>query len=142
MKKICFFSGLISRSGGTERVGIMIANELANKGYEVSILSLWNDCKPFFKVDKKIKIDYLLDYKEGKLYRTYIYPILKLRKYIKEKEIDVLIDIDTLLSLYSGYAIKGTKCKLISWEHFNYYYMLKDKKRIRAKKIVKNMQVN
>lgn len=138
-KKICFFSGVISRSGGTERVGIMIANELANKGYDVSILSFWNDCKPFFKVNEKIKIDYLLDYKEGKLYRTYIYPILKLRKYIKSKNIDILIDIDTLLSKYSGYAVRGTKCKLVSWEHFNYYYMLKDNSRIKAKKIVKKV---
>lgn len=136
-KKICFFSGVISRSGGTERVGIMIANELAKRGYEVSILSFWNSCTPFFKVNKNIKIDYLLDYKEGKLYRTYIYPILKLRKYLKKEKIDILIDIDTLLSRYSGYAIQGTNCKLISWEHFNYYYMCSDKKRIRAKKTVK-----
>ena len=28
MKKICFFSGDITRSGGTERVGTVIANEL------------------------------------------------------------------------------------------------------------------
>lgn len=135
-KKICFFCGVISRSGGTERVGTMIANELSNRGYDVSILSFWNDCKPFFKVNENIKIDYLLDYKEGKLYRTYIYPILKLRNYIKSKNIDILIDIDTLLSKYSGYAVKGTKCKLVSWEHFNYYYMLKDSNRIKAKKIV------
>lgn len=135
--KICFFSGVISRSGGTERVGIMIANELANRGYDVSILSFWNNCNPFFKINKNIKIDYLLDYKEGKLYRTYVYPILKLRRYIKNNNIEILIDIDTLLSKYSGYAVKNTKCKLISWEHFNYYYMLKDKNRIKAKKIVK-----
>ena len=29
MKNICFFSGDITRSGGTERVGSVVANELA-----------------------------------------------------------------------------------------------------------------
>ena len=36
MKKICFFSGDITRSGGTERVGTVIANELHKKG------QVWN----------------------------------------------------------------------------------------------------
>lgn len=31
MKNICFFSGDITRSGGTERVGSVVANELAKK---------------------------------------------------------------------------------------------------------------
>ena len=31
-KKICFFSGDITRSGGTERVSAQIANELAKDG--------------------------------------------------------------------------------------------------------------
>ena len=33
----------------------------------------------------------------------------------------IVIDIDTVLSRHTAYAIQGTKCKLISWEHFNYY---------------------
>lgn len=137
MKKICFISGVISRSGGTERVGIMIANELVKRGYEVNILSFWNSTKPFFKVDDRIKIDYLLDYKEGKLYRTYIYPIFKLHNYLKKEKIDIVVDIDTLLTNYTAYAIKGTSCKLISWDHFNYSFMLNDKKRIKSKKLAK-----
>ena len=48
--KICFISGVISRSGGTERVGIMIANELARRGYDVSILSFWNQGSSFLNV--------------------------------------------------------------------------------------------
>ena len=40
MKKICFFSGDITRSGGTERVGTVIANELNKRGqFEISIVS-------------------------------------------------------------------------------------------------------
>lgn len=136
-KKVCFVSGAISRSGGTERVGTLIANELCRRGYEVCILSFWNHGEPYYEIDKKIEVSYLLELKEGKLYRSYIYPIIKLRKFIVENNIDILIDIDTTLTIFSGFARLGTKCKLISWEHFNYWTMKKDKNRVLAKKIVK-----
>lgn len=138
--KICFLSGVISRSGGTERVGSIIANALSEKGYEVYLLSCWNQGKPYYPLNKYIHLHYLLDpKKEGKLYRTYLYPILKLHHFIKKNEIDILIDIDTELSIYSAYAIQGTKCKLISWEHFNYWTMerLAEPKRFRAKRLIK-----
>lgn len=138
--KVCFVSGVISRSGGTERVGSMIANALVEKGYEVYLLSCWNHGEPYYPLNRSVHLSYLLEpQKEGKLYRTYLYPILKLHKFIKENEIDVLIDIDTELAIYSAYAIQGTKCKLISWEHFNYWTMfrLQDRRRFRAKKLIK-----
>lgn len=140
MKKICFFSGDISRSGGTERVGTIIANKLSEKGYDVRIHSMWDSGKPFFFVDENIQVDYLLNRtREGKLYRTVIYPIIKLKKYIVENDIDIMIDIDTLLSYYTTRAIQRTKCKLISWEHFNYWAMdrLGEPKRYKAKKLIK-----
>ena len=41
MKHICFFSGDITRGGGTERVATAVANGLARLGkYKVSFLSL------------------------------------------------------------------------------------------------------
>lgn len=139
MCKICFVSGVIARSGGTERVGSIIANELSRKGYDVFLLSFWNQGNPYYPLDEKIKVNYLLEPKEGKLYRTGIYPILKLHRFILKNDIDILIDIDTVLSRHSAYAIQGTKCKLISWEHFNYWTMLrlKEKRRFRAKKLIK-----
>lgn len=136
--KICFISGVISRSGGTERVGIMIANELARRGYDVSILSFWNQGSPFFECHESIKIYYLLNPKtEGKLYRTYVYPILKMRTFIKKLKFDVVIDIDTALSYYTLRAIKGMGVKHIAWEHFNYLHTIKDKKRLSAIKMIK-----
>ncbi|HFJ6416571.1 TPA: glycosyltransferase family 4 protein, partial [Enterococcus faecium] len=106
MKKICFISGVISRSGGTERVGSIIANSLSDLGYDVTILSFWNSGEPYFGLDKTIKVDYMLNPKtEGKLYRTYLYPVWKLHKYICKNEFDIVIDIDTLLSLYTTRAI-------------------------------------
>ena len=49
MKKICFFSGDITRSGGTERVAAMIANGLQQTGrYEIVFLSLVEKNKDTF----------------------------------------------------------------------------------------------
>lgn len=135
--KICFVSGVISRSGGTERVGTIVANELCKRGYDVYILSFWNQGEPHYNLDERIEVKYLLNSNEGKLYRTYLYPIIKLRKFLKKNNIDILIDIDTSLTLYSSFAKIGTKCKLISWEHFNYWTMMTEKKRIWAKKCAK-----
>ena len=138
--KICFISGAIAHSGGTERVGCIIANELSAKGYDVTILSFWNWGPPFFSVSEKVRVKYLLDpQREGKLYRTYIYPILKLHHFIISNDIDIVIDIDTQLARFSSYAIQGTKCKQISWEHFNYWAMVEknDKRWFKAKRLIK-----
>ena len=140
VKRICFISGVISNSGGTERVGSIIANTLCEAGYKVFVLSFWNHGDPFFELNKNIQVDYLLNPKtEGKLFRTIVYPILKLRRYIEKNEIDIVIDIDTVLSYYTTRAIQNLECKLISWEHFNYWVMemLKDKKRFKAKMLIK-----
>ena len=134
--KICFISGVISRSGGTERVGILIANELAERGYDVTILSFWDRGVPFFQYSDKIRVAGLLNpVSEGKLFRTYIYPIIKLHQFIKKNQFDIVIDIDTLLSQYTAIARLGTNAKLISWEHFNYFHTKDDKKRNLALKL-------
>lgn len=138
--KICFISGCLARSGGTERVGSIIANGLVGRGYDVYILSMWDRGAPHFHLEKKIKVYNLLSpRKEGKLYRTYIYPIIKLHSFLKKNKIDIVIDIDTELSVYTYFAIIGTECKWISWEHFNYWAMIerREKKRFIAKKLIK-----
>ena len=57
MKHICFFSGDITNSGGTEKVASIIANELSkNKNYKVSFVSLVEKSEtPFFNIDNSIK---------------------------------------------------------------------------------------
>ena len=50
MINVCFFSGDITRSGGTERVSTVIANELQkDNDLNISFLSLWeNHNEPFY----------------------------------------------------------------------------------------------
>lgn len=119
--KVCFFSGDITRSGGTERVSTVIANELVKDAqFDICFLSLWEKEKDtFFYLDKKI-LRYTLFDNEVSGKRILLY-ISKLRKFIKREDIDVLIDIDGILDLYSIPATRINKCKVVSWEQFSYY---------------------
>nr|CBX73235.1 hypothetical protein YEW_FO23830 [Yersinia enterocolitica W22703] len=60
MKKIAFFGGDISHTGGTERVSITLANYLVKNGYQVVIISLSGNKPPKFPVDESIKLVSLL----------------------------------------------------------------------------------
>ncbi len=123
MKKICFFSGDITRSGGTERVATMIANELVKQGqFDVCFLSLCEQKdSPFFQIDNNIK-----QYRLGKKWIQpgpgYLPLIPKIRKFLKEKDIDIIIDIDIVLDSLSIPASWGLKTKVLSWEHSNCFY--------------------
>lgn len=123
--RICFFSGDITRSGGTERVSSQIANGLAADGaYEILFLSLVEQEKEcFFYLDPAIP-RYTLGDRWIRPGPGYLPLIGKLRKFLKEKKIDVIIDIDIVLDVLSLPAAKGLGTKVISWEHFNADYEL------------------
>lgn len=118
-KKICFFSGDITRSGGTERVAIQLANELwKDHTYHVSFVSLTEQQEnTFYPLNPNMN-----RYRLGKKWLNpgpgYIPLIGKLRKLLKEQQIDILIDIDIVLDVLSIPASKGLKTKVVSWEHF------------------------
>ena len=119
-KKICFFSGDITRCGGTERVSTQIANALAKEGtYEISFLSLVEQAKePFFHLEPSITRYQLADrwIQPGP---GYLPLIGKLRRFLKAHRIDLIIDIDIVLDVLSIPASKGLGTRVLSWEHFN-----------------------
>lgn len=122
MKNICFFSGDITNSGGTERVASIIANELSkNKEYKISFVSLTEKKEsPFFEINPKIERYKLYDMPVRGI--THIVQICnRLKNVVKNNKIDILIDIDGILDMYSLVVKLFTKVKVISWEHFNYY---------------------
>lgn len=123
MKKICFFSGDITRGGGTESVAVLIANALAGQGkYEVMFLSLVEQGKtPFFPISPEIRRHYLGE-KWIQPGPGYLAVLSKLRRFLKEQEVDVLVDIDIVLDVLSLPARRGTGVKVVSWGHFSYYY--------------------
>lgn len=125
-KKICFFSGDITRSGGTERVTLLIIQKLkALEKYDISILSIVEQKEqPFFEIPdgiKRTKLD------SGRKWIApgprYIPLVPRLRYFLKHNKIDLLIDVDVILDLLSVPASVGLKTKIVAWEHFNYHYI-------------------
>lgn len=123
MKNICFLNGDMSRSGGTERVTSIIANELSKTNkFNVHVLSTTNESNTsFFKLEENIKQDRILKDSNVNLKKQYFKVVKGIREYINKNDIDVLIDVDVISDLFSIPATRFTKTKLISWEHFHIY---------------------
>lgn len=134
--KLIFFSGGMNRSGGTERVLSEIANSLADRGYEVVIVSLTGESHSFFTLDERIKV-YWINAKS--FTKGIIKSLRQLKKIVKEEKPDIWIDVDIILCFYS-LIIRGIKqrFKLISWEHFNHNSSFEQNEGLRkfAKKLV------
>ncbi|MFJ1231570.1 glycosyltransferase family 4 protein, partial [Yersinia proxima] len=124
----------ISHAGGTERVSLALSNYLVKNGYQVIIISLSGNAPPKFHVDESIKIVSLFNEKK-RFSLAYFSVVFRLRRVLIDESIDVLIDVDTMLALFSTTALLGTKIKHISWEHFNYKSNLNIKSRKLARKI-------
>lgn len=119
-KKICFFSGDITRSGGTEHVAVQLANSLReDPAYDICVISLTEQQKaPFYPLHPEIA-----RYRLGERWINpgpgYLPLIGKLRKMLKDLQIDIIIDIDIVLDVLAIPATRGLKTRVVSWEHFN-----------------------
>lgn len=122
MKKICFFSGDITRCGGTERAASLIANGLAGTGtYQVMVLSLVEqNAAPFFPLLPSIERRVLRGggrwIPPGPGALTYL---PKLRRFLRREAVSVLVDVDLVLDALSLPAAAGLPTKIVSWEHFH-----------------------
>lgn len=119
MKKVLILGGNFNNTGGTERVGSMLANGLSKAGYEIVIASISYGDEPFFPINEDIKIISLFNSPGRTLYRT---PnlIYKIRRLLKEERIDTLIVVETMSVLFTLPATLGLRVKHICWEHFNF----------------------
>lgn len=139
MKKICFLNGDMSRTGGTERVTAMVANELSkNPDYEIHVLSVTNEqMSSFFELETIVYHDSVLRKSTVNLKRDYFKVVRGIRQYIKKHAIDILIEVDVICNLYTIPATRFTKTRIISWEHFNYYSNNGSKLRDLSRKLTK-----
>lgn len=134
MKKICFISGCLDNPGGTERVGITIANNLSITN-DVHIVSLSKKSNPYFKVNSNINIKYF-NFLQTNNKKNYINTIFEIGKYLRDNNIEIVIEIDIILRIYT-YPLQffNKKLKIISWEHFCYDENLGIKLRDYSRKI-------
>ncbi|MDR2057904.1 MAG: glycosyltransferase family 4 protein [Dysgonamonadaceae bacterium] len=121
MLNICFFIHNLSSHGGTERISIALANALSKQSdFRVSMLSLESFDTPFFSLNENVKTDSLNIY-NANIRKNYFKAVRQLKKYLQENNIQVIIDVDVILSFISLAATAFTKVKVVSWEHYNYY---------------------
>lgn len=119
MRKICFLIGNLNHSGGTERVTTLIANALAEKKYQVSILSLADGKQPFFELVPSIKT-YSLYTKKISFKKNFFGAVWRIRKFVTQHQIDTLVVVDSISCVFTVPALFGLKVKHICWEHFNF----------------------
>lgn len=136
--KIAFTTGGFHRSGGTERVGTLIANALADKGYDVTIMSFARVQKPFYALDKRVRHKAILPYFFWRLRRFEKLALWAAHRHYCREQFDVVIDIDDISSYFTLKALKGLQTKHVAWDHFNYLEVEKDPERQRAVDMVIN----
>jgi len=117
--KVLILGGNFNNTGGTERVGSMLANGLSEAGYEIVLASILYGDNPFFPINDSIKVISLFKTPGRTLYRT---PniIYNIRKLLKEENVDTLIVVETMSVLFTLPAMLGLPVKHICWEHFNF----------------------
>ncbi len=112
--KICIFNGNMSRGGGTERITQILANALAQEAdYEVCVLNCNNESGvSYYPLDERVQMHTLPNI-------SLLRKMLALRQFLKRNKIDVIINVDVMLGIYSLPATFGIKTKVIAWEMFN-----------------------
>jgi len=115
---VCFLTGTLNAFAGAERMTAVIANALAERGYRVFVLSLW-DSASVFPLHEGVEHHALFEQRPS-FKRAYISTVLGIRRFVREHGIDVLIEVDTMLTLFTLPATLGMKVRRIAWEHCHF----------------------
>lgn len=126
MSNICLTIANISKTGGEERMCSILANQLSNMGYDVIIVSqnnyYWQPV--FFQIDRRIRRFSMKrtfgEWAICRFLKRFKYDIYKYHRILKNNHIEIVIDVDTEISLSTVEAAEGLDLKIISWEHFCY----------------------
>lgn len=115
---VCFLTGTLNAFAGAERVTATIASGLAARGYRVHVLSLW-DRRSCFALHPAITHEALFDTRPS-FKHSYLQTVRGIRQHITRHRIDVLVEVDTMLALFTLPATLGLPTRRVSWEHCNF----------------------
>lgn len=111
---ILFLEGDMSRRGGTERMTAWLSSMLSRE-HAVSVISLHlHNGEVFFPLAGSVEHSVLQSAKTTAQIR-------EIRRIIREKLIDVVINVDTGMGYIGILAARGTGAKVITWEHSNFF---------------------
>ncbi|MDR0963837.1 MAG: glycosyltransferase family 4 protein [Clostridium sp.] len=121
MTGICFFIGDMKRSGGTERVTEQVSALLCSD-YRTHIVSLQNLESDFFYMPKEEVTTHTILKKPHqniqKAVLAFPYIFVALARYINRHHIDIVIDVDSVLDLFTIPLKLFCKIRVVSWAHF------------------------
>lgn len=115
---ICILTGTLNAFAGAERMTAVLGNALAEQGYRVFVLSLW-DRTSVFSLHASVSHHALFEQRPS-FKRAYRSTVLGIRRFVRQHNIDVLIEVDTMLTLFTVPATLGLKVRRIAWEHCHF----------------------
>ncbi len=117
-RHVCFLTGTLNAMAGAERMTAVIANALAESGHTVSILSLW-DKESCFPLHPGVRHEALFE-RRPSFKRAYLATVAGIRRYCRDRKVDVLVQVDTMLALFALPATVGLGVEHIAWEHCHF----------------------
>ena len=123
-KNVCFLIGSLSGTGGIGRVVSILSKTLSiSKMYNIYVVG-YSDNNVSIKCSYNFYKDVLLfglDQENKSMKKGIFNASKKLREIINDNDIDVLISCGALYFPLGVLSTGFKKCKLICWEHSNYY---------------------
>lgn len=112
---ILFLEGDMSRSGGTERMTAWLTGQLSrNHAVHIFSFRMRGGADLFYPLDPSVTHDSLGDKKIHEKIR-------EIHRFIRSRRIDTVINVDTGMGYIGILAAAGTKAKVITWEHSNFF---------------------
>lgn len=117
---ICFLLGGFT-GGGIGRTTSILANRLSSEdNYDIFTLSFYNAKKEnIYKLHARVKQSFLYEHPVSMTKCILSGGVLRLRKYLINNDIDILIACGALYFPISVWSCKGIKTKCFCWEHSN-----------------------
>ena len=117
-RTLCLFTGTLAAFAGAERATATLANALAARGHRVHVLSLWGHT-PVFPLLPEVA-HHAMFAERVAFKRHYLSIVRQVRRFVREHQIEVMVDVDPMLALYTVPATLGIPLRRIAWEHSTY----------------------
>jgi glycosyltransferase involved in cell wall biosynthesis len=132
MAHICLVAGSFARNGGTERAAANFCKQARLNGYNISLISLFGDEKLIFDFGPSVSHHVLLRGRNSVRFNiaqcwSFIY------KFAHNKQVDFILAVESLVSLYTLMPCILARKTHITWEHFNFLVTLGRPQRLIAR---------